>query len=199
MRLNSTLLAHFPVALVLAGALGACKSGEEGSAAAGESGISVNPSKVQARAKTPPPSTASHQASIGKGNVSVRTANTSTETDSEWVEQLDIDGDGTLEQTELLWDDEDKVLFAYAETDVPCEFGGTAVVAILVGVNGQGNPRGRPAGSGFYAAYLDDTECGADEAGLYGCKFDAAGKVTAWGEAVMDEAGDTIVLTAERY
>ncbi len=115
-----------------------------------------------------------------------------------WGERLWSDGDGTLEETELLWDDEDKVLFAYVETDVPCEFGGMAVVAILVGVNGEGNPRGRPAGSGFYAAYSDATECGADEAGLYGCRFDARGDVTAWGEAVMDDAGDAIVMTAER-
>lgn len=199
MRSGWTCVTRFFVALALSCALGACKSGDKASGAKGaaEPGVAVNPKSVQARAKAPPPPNATNRASIGKGRASAQTTNSAGESDLYWVEEIDIDGDGTVEQTELLWDDEDKVLFAYAETDAPCEYGGTAVVALLVGVNGEGNPRGRPAGSGFYAAYLDASECNAGVAGLYGCKFDASGNETDWAGAVVDSAGDSIVFAGE--
>ena len=161
----------------------------------------VNPAAVQALAKAPaPPATATQQTSIGKGKAAIKTASSAGETDSSWVESIDIDGDGdgVVEQTTLLWDDEDKVLFAFADTDVPCEMGGTAVVSILIGVNGNGNPRGRPAGSGFYAVYFDATECGAMTAGLFGAKFDARGRVTAAGAVLVDEATDDVTVVAVR-
>ncbi len=159
----------------------------------------VNPAAVQALAKAPaPPSSATRQAAIGQGKTAIRTTNAAGDSDSVWVEEIDIDGDGVVEQTSLLWDDEDKVLFAYAETDVPCDMGGTAVAALLIGVNGKGNLRGRPEGSGFYAVYLDATECGARAAGLFGAKFDARGYVTAAGEVVINEATDEITIVAVR-
>ncbi len=159
----------------------------------------VNPAEVQAMAKAPaPPANATKQSSIGKGKAALKTANAPGDTDSYWVMELDIDGDGTVEETSLLWDDEDKILLAYAETDVPCQWGGTAAVSLLVGVNAKGNPRGMPEGSGFYAEYLDATECAAEVAGLYGCKFDARGNATACGAAVLDEATDTVVIAAVR-
>jgi hypothetical protein len=155
----------------------------------------VNPAEVQAMAKAPtPPASATRQSSIGKGKTAVKSANAPGDTDSYWVMELDIDGDGMVEETSLLWDDEDKVLLAYAETDVPCQWGGTAAVSLLVGVNGKGNTRGMPEGSGFYAVYFDATECAAEAAGLYGCKFDARGNATACGAAVLDEATDTVAI-----
>ena len=171
--------------------IGACESSDKGGANSG-AGVKTNPAAVQARAKQPPPANAAQKSSIGSGSASVMTANTPGDTDSFWIQELDIDGDGTVEQVQLLWDDEDKVLFAYAETDVPCANGGTAVVAVLVGVNGQGNPRGRAAGSGFYAITLDAMECDAAAAGLYGCTFDAAGNESAWALVVVDSMGDEI-------
>jgi hypothetical protein len=154
----------------------------------------VNPKQVQARVKTPPPATATQGTSIGKGKAMVKTDNSTGDTDSIWTERIDIDGDGTVEDTQFLWDDDDKILFAYAETDVPCKGGGQANVAVLVGVNGEGNPRGRAAGSGFYAAEFDALECGAATAGLYGCRFDAKGNVTEWVAASLDAANDTVIL-----
>lgn len=159
----------------------------------------VNPAAVQALAKAPaPPSNATRQATIGVGKTAIKTANAPGDSDSVWVEEIDVDGDGVVEETRLLWDDEDKVLFAYAETDVPCDMGGTAVAALLIGVNGKGNLRGQPEGSGFYAVYLDATECGAMAAGLFGAKFDARGNVTAFGEVVIDEATDEVTIIAVR-
>src|SRR3989304_5747215 len=37
-------------------------------------------------------------------------------------------------------------------------------------------------------------ECGAEEAGLWGCKFDANGNATACGVAVLDEKNDDLVI-----
>ena len=187
---RSTLVS---LSLVLTCVAGGSASGDKSSVSAtGSPSAKVSPGSLQARAMMPPPTTATKKASIGSGKTVVQTANALGETDSYWVEQIDIDGDGTVEQTEFLWDDEDKVLFAYSETDVPCTFGGTSVVAIVACINAAGNPRGRPVGSGFYAVYFDGTECGADEAGLFGCTFNAAGDVTAWAAVVVDSAGDEI-------
>lgn len=187
--LSSCVLVTIGLAMGLS--LGACQSGEK-SSASGVPAAKVSPTALQAQAQLPPPPTATQKASIGNGAVAVNTANTPGDTDSFWVQQIDIDGDGDMEQTQLLWDDEDKVLFAYAETDVACAYGGTATVAILAAVNGKGNPRGRPAGSGFYAIYFDGTECGADAASVYGCTFNAAGITTAWAAVMVDSEGDEI-------
>jgi len=86
------------------------------------------------------------------------------------------------------------VLFAFAETEVACDNGGVAQVALLVGVNGEGNPRGRLAGSGFFAGAFDATECEAATAGLYAATFNAAGRVTAWAAATINQADDSVIL-----
>lgn len=157
----------------------------------------VNPAAVQELAKAPaPPANASKRTSIGKGRAAISTANAPGDSDSVWVADIDIDGDGDVEETSLLWDDEDKVLFAYADTEVPCQWGGTASASILIGVNGRGNSRQMPAGSGFYAVWLDASECAAERAGLFGCRFDARGNATECGAAVVDEATDTVTIVA---
>ena len=180
------------IAMALACAVGACKSGEKSGSGSAVPSAKVNPAPLQAQAALPPPPNATKATSIGKGAASIQTGNGAGDTDSFWVGQLDIDGDGDVETTQFLWDDEDKVLFAYAETEVACENGGTSVVAILAGVNAAGNSRGRPVGSGFYAVYFDGTECGADQAGLFGCTFTASGYVNGWAAVVVDSAGDEI-------
>lgn len=187
-------------ALVAAAGLVGCKSGDKG--ASGLPGVKVNPAQVQAMAENPaPPPTASKRTSIGSGTAAVNTSNAPGDTDSFWVAEIDVDGDGDVEETQLLWDDEDRVLFAYAESAVPCDQGGTALAAILIGANGRDNPRGRPAGSGFYAVYLDATECGAQNAGLFGCRFDAQGNETQCGAIIVNAASDdiTFVSASEGY
>jgi len=185
--------------VIAAVALAGCKSsgGSGGSAgpAKAQPAAIVNPANVQALAKAPkPPANASRQGWIGNGAVTIDTANAPGDTGAVWIEELDIDGDGTVEQTKLLWDAEDKVLFAYALTDVPCASGGQATVALFVGVNAEGNPRGRPEGSGFYAAYFDAWEGGASAAGLYGAKFDAHGSVTKSGAVIIVAGEDDVTF-----
>jgi len=154
------------------------------------------PAAVAAKADAPtPPAKATKKTSVGKGKAAVNTANSPDDTDSFWVEQIDIDGDGTAEQTDVLWDDEDKVLYLYAEGDFSCQGGGTGTGDMLIAINGKGNSRGRPAGSGWYLVTLDEGECHAKVAGTYGCKFDAKGNVTACGAAVADEKNDELVIT----
>jgi len=172
-----------------------------GGAPAAGSAVKVNvPPAVAAKANSPtPPAKATKKTSIGKGKAAVSTANGSDDTDSFWVEEIDIDGDGTAEATDVVWDDEDKVLFLYAEGEFPCANGGTGTGDMLIAINGQGNSRGRPAGSGWYLVTLDEGECKVKAAGAYGCKFDAKGNLTACGTAVLDEKNDDVVITTVSF
>ena len=154
------------------------------------------PASVAAKADSPtPPAKATKKTSIGKGKAAANTANSKDDTDSFWVEEIDIDGDGTAEATDVLWDDEDKVLYLYAEGEFPCHGGGTGSGDLLIAINGKGNSRGRPAGSGWYVVTLDEGECKAKTAGAYGCKFDAKGNVTACGAAVVDDKNDELLVS----
>lgn len=153
------------------------------------------PSKVQAKAKMPaPPATAKKAASVGKGKAMVKTANAAGDTDSMWSEEIDIDGDGDVEETDLLWDDEDKVLFLYADGTFTCADGSSGDGGMAMAVYGQGNAQKKPAGSGWYAVELDEDECAAEAAGLFGCRFDAQGNATACGMVAIDDANDDIAI-----
>jgi len=154
------------------------------------------PAALIAKADDPkPPATASQKTSIGKGKTTANTANGPGDTDSVWVEQIDVDGDGDVEAVSLLWDDEDKVLYVYDENDsLVCADGAPATADLLIAINGKGNARHRPAGSGFYIVSLDATECKAEVAEAFGCKFDAKGNPTACGVADVDDKNDDIII-----
>ena len=112
--------------------------------------------QAMAKSNNPaPPANAEQKASAGKGSATIGTKNTPTDTDSFWVESIDVDGNGDVETADLLWDDEDKVLFIYYEDDFTCKNGAAGSGVILMGINGADNPRKRPAGSGFYMVSLD--------------------------------------------
>ncbi len=120
--------------------------------------------------------------------------NSSSDSDSVWVQEIDIDGDGNVEKSNLLWDDEDKVLFISTKDDFICNNGNPGSGAILIGLNAEGNARKRPVGSGFYTITLDESECDSEAAGLYGCKFDANGNATSCGVAILDEKNDDLTI-----
>lgn len=154
---------------------------------------------LQARAQLPnPPANAKQKKSIGKGQTALSTANTSDDGDSLWVEQIDINNDNSTEEVELLYDDEDKVLYAYAKVACDCGSRGRSKGGLLFAVYCNGNTRARPVGSGWWVAALDIGECGAKSAGLFGCKFDAKGKTTASGMVVFDPEQDDIVIAVAR-
>lgn len=183
-------------ALTLAAVGGCQSSGGSSGSGNGKPAAKVDPSAVQALAKSPtPPPGARKATSIGSGQLTINTQDGPGDDDSCWVQQIDIDGDGDVEETTLLWDDEDRILFASANTEVPCDLGGTAVASLLIGVNAAGNTRGASAGSGFYAVYLDASECYVEAAGLYGCRFDADGDIIAAGAATIDEVTGEVTIT----
>jgi hypothetical protein len=134
-----------------------------------------------AKAKTlKPPANAKKGTMVGKkGKVSASTSNAPGDTDSVWVQQIDIDGDGDMDTVDALWDDEDKVLYLYDELDVDCAMtDGMASTSLLVAVYGDGNTAKQKSGSGFWVASLDEGECLAEETDVYGCTFDAMGNAT---------------------
>lgn len=157
------------------------------------------PAAVKEKANSPaPPANAKQAKSIGKGKASANTANSADDTDSVWVEKIDADGDGSVDEASLLWDDEDKVLYIDKDGTFTCANGGTGTGGMLIAVYGKGNSHNKPAGSGWWAAELDKSECAAEAAGLYGCAFDAAGASTACGAAVVDDKGDALVVTVSK-
>lgn len=173
------------------------------SAAAGAVTITVKPAAVAKKASAPAPPTAKPATVIGAGALTVHTANSPMDTDARWIEKFDIDGDGNVEEVNFLWDDEHKMLYAYADDALPCPAPKNAAAGaapasgpILVGVNGPGNIHGRPTGSGYWVVELDAGECGATTAMRWGCKFDATGKSTVCGPATIDEKNDDLMVVA---
>jgi len=162
-------------------------------------GPAVNPAAVQKAAGTPPPANATKAKSIGGTSVKASTANSAADDDSFWTQSIDIDGDGDVEATNLVWDDEDKVLFSYSDGAFTCAGGGTGTGELLIATYAAGNTGKRPAGSGFWVASLDEGECAAQAAGLWGCRFNPAGKSTACGVvSIDDKADDIVIVTAKK-
>jgi hypothetical protein len=155
----------------------------------------ANPAVI-AKGRDPKPAAGAKKTNtIGKGKLAVKTDNASADTDSFWVEELDINDDGKLEETDLLYDDEDKVLYLFAETDFACADGQSeGRGAMLMAINGQGNRRNKPAGSGWYLVELDAGECSAQTAALWGCRFDANGNRTECGLAQAQVVEDDIII-----
>lgn len=149
-----------------------------------------------AKAASPKPATGAKQksqaASVGKGAARMTTNNTPGDRDSFWVEEIDIDGDGSLELTDMLYDDEDGVLFIAADKTLKCSDRGQAEGAVLMAVYVKGNRLNRPVGSGWWIAELDAGECKMPGGGLWGCKFNAKGDATECGVAYISPESDDI-------
>jgi hypothetical protein len=183
--------------IVLAGAFvaatGATPSGQSASV-----GPAVKPAAVAKKAGAPPQAGSKTTTVAGKNRTKFATANQPGDDDSFWIEGIDVDGDGDVEDANVVWDDEDKVLFTYTTGTLTCKNGGTASGDLLIAINADGNPRKRPTGSGFWLADLDAGECGVQAAALWGCRFDATGNETACGVAAIDEKNDDIVISAAK-
>jgi hypothetical protein len=143
---------------------------------------------LKAKANSPAAPAAAKQqgqkAAIGKGKVAVNASGPS----SFWTEEVDVDDDGVVESNQFLYDAKRGVLFTYREDDFGCANGGTASGSILEALYAQGNPAGKPVGSGWYVVNLDAGKCGAKHSGVYGCRFDAAGNPTECGVATINNS-----------
>lgn len=155
----------------------------------GATGVKVNPGAVQKKVQSPPPSNAAQTSSIGNQAKMATPAGSVS-----WAEQLDVDGNGQVDQATLAWDAQDKVLFSNTSGTFTCNNGASGNGELLIAVNGAGNPRNRPVGSGFWVAALNKGQCGAQTDSLWGCKFDASGNATACGIAQLDEANDDLII-----
>ncbi len=148
--------------------------------------VKVGPTVAAKGASPAPSATAKNQSqktSIGKG----ATSTTSSGPASYWTDMVDIDDDGTVEDNQFLWDKARGILYTYREDDFRCANGNPESGSILMGIYAAGNPAGKPAGSGWYVVGLNAGQCGMAKAGTFGCKFDASGKYTACGAAVVNE------------
>ncbi|HEY6293931.1 MAG TPA: hypothetical protein VI455_20440 [Terriglobia bacterium] len=155
-------------------------------------------SVLKAKAQSPAPAANAKQqsskTSIGKDQLAANTAQPA----SFWVEEADVDDDGVAETSDFLYDAQKGILYTYREDDFACAGGGTANGGILEALYAKGNKAGKPVGSGWYAVNLNATQCGAKEAGVYGCRFDADGNPTTCGAATIDAAtGDIDVVVAQ--
>jgi hypothetical protein len=157
-------------------------------------GLQVNPAEVQKKAGAPPAGGTTKTSSIGQ-NVKMTTPADSVS----WAEQIDVDGNGTAEQTNLVWDGADKVLLSSSTGTFTCTSGATGTGELLVAVNGQGNKWGRSVGSGFWVASMDKGQCGIPAGSMWGCRFNARGTATGCGAATIDQKNnDVIIVAAQR-
>lgn len=132
--------------------------------------------------------------SIGKG----KTTATASEPSSFWTEEIDMDGDGKPEETDMMYDASRGIMYMAYDGSFTCQNGEPANGSILEAVYAKGNSAGRPAGSGWYTVSVDEGRCGAKSAAEYGCKFDASQNPTECGLATLNEkTGELDVAVAK--
>jgi len=165
-----------------------------GSSASG-TGVNYQVTKmVTDKAMNPMPGTnakqQTKQSTIGKDKAMVKTS----KDNSFWVEEIDFDGSGNPAEAQLLWDDTAKVLYTYADKPFQCKDGSSANGDFLIATYGKGNQMKKPAGSGWWAASINQGECKARTDELFGCKFDANGKNTTCGVANLNEKTNELTI-----
>src|ERR1700757_1920641 len=113
--------------LFFVGCTGKSHSSSSMAQQSGQTGVQLKADpQAMAKANNPiPPANAQQKTSIGKGKATINTQNSPTDTDSFWVETIDVDGNGTVETASLLWDDEDRVLFISYQDTFNCKNGAT--------------------------------------------------------------------------
>jgi hypothetical protein len=153
-------------------------------------------SALTAKASQPAvPANAKNQAkkdSIGKGKVAVKASQPS----SFWVEELDVDDDGTVETSDFMYDAQRGVLYTYREDDFTCPNGKPESGSILEALYAKGNKAGKPVGSGWYEVGLNAGQCNAQQAGMFGCRFDANGNATECGAIAVNYATGEVDIAA---
>lgn len=152
--------------------------------------VNVGP-EVAAKAANPAPSaTAKNQSQktgIGVGPASVVASGPS----AYWTDMVDINGNGVEQDTQFLFDKQRGILYTYKRDNYQCANGTSQNGDVLMGIYTQGNNAGRPLGSGWFVVSVKSGQCGEKKAGLFGCRFDATGKMTTCGTAkVKEESGE---------
>ena len=155
--------------------------------------INVGPVAAEKAANPTPSPAAKNQAqktAIGVGPASVKASAPS----AYWTDLVDIDGDGVEEDTQFLYDKQRGILYTYKQDNYQCADGTSQNGDVLMGIYAQGNQAGNPSGSGWFVVAVKAGQCGEKKDGLFGCRFNAAGKPTICGSAkVKEESGEVEV------
>lgn len=137
------------------------------------------------------------KAAIGHGRAMIDTGEPKN---SSWNEPADLGGAGTVVNADMLWDASSKIFYAFARTTLHCTHGKSIEGDLLIGIYGKKNFLSKVPGSGWWVVDLEQYQCQAPLAGLYGCKFDAAGNTLACGRAELDtRINDMAVVEATRF
>lgn len=115
-----------------------------------------------------------------------------------WTDMVDLDGDGTEEDTQFLFDKQRGILYTYKLDSYQCANGSSQNRNVLMGIYSQGNTAGKPSGSGRFVVSVTAGQCGEKKAGLFGCRFDASGKPTTCGTAKVNEDSGELEVTVKK-
>lgn len=169
------------------------------SAAQGALGpVSFEPSAdLQRRALAPTPgANVVKKSAIGQGKTSLDSGDPKS---LFWTESVDISA-GNVVNADMLWDSTSKIFYAFAHTTLRCTHGKTVEGDVLVGLYGKKNFLGKVAGSGWWVVDLQQGQCQAPLAGLYGCKFNSSGQNLACGRAELDQRiNDMAIVESTRF
>lgn len=161
--------------------------------------VKVSPA-VESKANTPKPGPKATKQKVadtfGKGKAAIAVkGHPGGVQHSFWEEQLDVDGSGNPVQTDEVWDNHHKVLYLSNDRSFSCGDGQSGTGSTIMAVYAKGNTLKKSAGSGWWMTELPAGTCGVQDAGLYGCHFDASGNNTDCGIGTIQSEADDVAIT----
>jgi hypothetical protein len=116
-----------------------------------------------------------------------------------WEESGDVDSSGTTETIAFLWDEANKVLYAFTRDPIRLADGAMADQGLMVAQFGEGNTKARVPGSGWYAYVTarDTTSAGQVTGNLFGCRFDNQGTELECGTGTWEKTANEFILEVQ--
>lgn len=160
--------------------------------------VAVTPA-VQAKAEAPKPGPKATKQkvadSFGKGKASIAIkGHPGGVHHSFWEEEMAVDASGNPVQTDEVWDNHHKVLYLSNDRTFTCGNGQNGTGSTIMAVYAKGNTLKKTPGSGWWMTQLDAGSCGVQDAGLYGCHFDAQGNNTDCGVGTIESDTDDVTI-----
>lgn len=160
--------------------------------------VAVTPT-VQAKAEAPKPGPKATKQKVadtfGKGKASIAIkGHPGGVQHSFWEEEVAVDASGNPVQTDEVWDNHHKVLYLSNDRTFACGNGQNGTGSTIMAVYAKGNTLKKTPGSGWWMTELDAGSCGVQEAGLYGCRFDAQGNNTECGVGTIQSEADDVTI-----
>jgi hypothetical protein len=157
--------------------------------------------EMQSRYQSPGPAkgatNSTRKAVIGSGKTAIDTGDPKN---AFWTESVDLDGTGLVSNADMLWDASSKILYVFSKTTLRCTHGKAIDGAILIAIYGKKNFLSKPPGSGWWMVDLEQGQCQAPLASLYGCKFGTDGQSLACGRAEIDpRINDVAIVESSRF